>query len=194
MTKRTCSADGCGKDHKGRGYCRSHLLRFKKYGDPLTNFDPTVDPNETFAKHCGEPTETGCIEWQAALTNRGYGKFKSNQKTISAHRFSYEKHKGPIPEGFVVRHACDNPPCVNPDHLLVGTHRDNKMDAIVRNRVALGEEHGNSKLTEIEVAEIWQLLPHHTYADIARRYGVAYQTIGSIDKGETWAWLTGARR
>lgn len=191
---RLCSIAGCSAKHKGLGYCRSHLLRFKKYGDPLVNHDFTVDPSMTFANGLGAPTESGCIEWQKSKNSRGYGKFKTGGKTVSAHRFSYEAHNGPIPDGAVVRHACDNPPCVNPDHLLVGTHADNSMDAVTRNRVARGERDGNAKLTAADVTEIVKLLPHNARADIARMFNVSASTIDAIYYGRVWGWLTGRGR
>ena len=88
---------------------------------------------------------TDCWEWTAATNNIGYGMFRfDNYKMRTAHRVSYELHKGPIPQGKVVCHTCDNPKCVNPDHLWVGTLKDNAQDMVNKGRVAramLGKKH-----------------------------------------------------
>ena len=75
-----------------------------------------------------------CWLWKGATHERGYGEFWFNNKRCRAPRVSYELNKGPIPEGMIVRHSCDNPPCVNPAHLSLGTDKDNMQDALSRGR------------------------------------------------------------
>ena len=81
----------------------------------------------------------GCWGWKGNSNQRGYGQFRVGRKgpVLSAHRTSYEIHKGPISAGLIVRHTCDNPWCVNPDHLLAGTHKDNARDCTERGRRAV---------------------------------------------------------
>ena len=88
---------------------------------------------------------TGCWEWKRATNNIGYGMFRIKQGLMrTAHRVSYEIHKGMIPNGMVVCHTCDNPKCVNPDHLWVGTQKDNAQDMVAKGRTSramLGKKH-----------------------------------------------------
>lgn len=79
--------------------------------------------------------EAGCWLWTGGWTQKGYGEIKDRGKMVmSAHRFFYTKYKGTIPKGMCVCHKCDTPACVNPDHLFIGTHRDNAQDKISKGR------------------------------------------------------------
>lgn len=81
------------------------------------------------------PVDSGCWEWQGHRLPKGYGHFRGlTAKNVKAHRFAYELLVGPIPDGLRVLHRCDNPPCVNPVHLFLGTDKDNSDDKIAKGR------------------------------------------------------------
>lgn len=82
---------------------------------------------------------SGCWLWTGALIGGGYGAFFTDHQW-KAHRFSYQIHKGDIPDHLMVRHTCDQASCVNPDHLFLGTHQDNMDDKVRRNRQAKGRK------------------------------------------------------
>lgn len=131
-----------------------------------------------------------CWLWAAATDRDGYGIFRGSiaGKTYTkAHRFSYSLHTGEIiPDGMIAMHSCDNPRCVNPDHLSLGTNMDNMRDKIAkgRMRVAEGENGGHAVLTEKQVKAI--VLDPRPYAQIAADYGVKASTIGSIKQRKSW--------
>lgn len=102
----------------------------------------TVSEERFWSKTIPEPN-SGCWLWTAATTPRGYGVFHAGQGrgASRAHRIAYELTMGPVPDGLLVLHRCDNPSCVNPDHLYVGTHRDNADDREARSRSQIGDRH-----------------------------------------------------
>lgn len=132
--------------------------------------------------------ERGCWIWGASCLKGGYGKFTIHKKDLTSHRVSYMIHKGEIPLGFVVRHTCDNPKCVNPDHLLVGTRLDNvrDMDDRGRRRTPSGENHKNSKLTRENVIYIRQEYPLKSMEQLAKELGVCRGTVRDVVWGITW--------
>jgi predicted XRE-type DNA-binding protein len=132
-------------------------------------------------------TET-CWEWEGSKKPPwGYGHFFANNKTLVASRVSYELHKGEIPLGLSVCHRCDNPGCVNPDHLWVGSHSDNMEDMKVKGRATRGEDKQNSKLTKPIVVIIRNLhLQGISQGDIAECFGVLRPCINSVILGRRW--------
>ena len=112
-------------------------------------------------------------------------------KRVFLHRYIYELEHGPIPDGMVVRHKCDNPACINPDHLELGTVADNNRDARVRGRHRSGRPrgrmNGHNKLTEQQVLEIRH--SDLSLRQLAKIYGVSPITIHNIKHRKIWSWL-----
>lgn len=133
----------------------------------------------------------GCIEWTARRSPQGYGhvQLSKPRRTVRAHRWSWEIHNGAIPDGMMVLHRCDNPPCVNPEHLFIGTGSDNIRDRHNK-RIARGEAVPNATLTPEQVRVIKARLRDgdSTYA-IARDYGMVHNAIWQIKSGKTWGWV-----
>lgn len=129
-----------------------------------------------------------CWEWRGgALNADGYGEVKVRGRSVKVHRLSYQRAVGAIPRGKQVLHHCDNPSCINPEHLWVGTHWDNMRDMAQKGRTG-GVAAGHTVLTPKDVREIRSAyVPGKvTYAEIAERYGVSAGTIGRIVNRQTW--------
>lgn len=190
-----CEHTGCPRKHYAKGYCTKHVQRFNKHGTSELVVLSTEDRfKQKFEIHneLHERLGTPCWIWKAGMTLGGYGVFGTKRTT--AHRYSYELYIGKIPKGMVVRHRCDNPPCVNPEHLIVGTCKDNTQDSIRRGRHSRGETSGAFVLTEREVLEISDLINKQmTDSSISRQYNVNRQTVSNIRLGRSWSWLTKRR-
>lgn len=155
---------------------------------------------DNFDSHCIPVTESGCWIWMAGcLKKMGYGRFRVGNKLWLAHRFNYERFVEKIPEGLLCLHRCDVPSCVNPAHLFLGTHADNRADMMAKGRQPKpgypykwehprGEKQWNHKLTEDDVRKI--RLDTRRQAEIAKQFGVARETIRRIKSRFTWKHLT----
>lgn len=134
-----------------------------------------------------------CWIWCGARNNNGYGVFRVRGRNYLAHRYAYANDLDYPPKTFEVLHSCDNPRCVNPDHLRLGTHADNMRDSATKGRMSrthqvTGERHGMSKLTADQVAEIRRLRSSgQTHRAIGKQFGVSHAAIGYIVRGKSWA-------
>lgn len=139
-----------------------------------------------------------CWVWNGYRVPDGYGRVMLRRKIWMAHRLSWAMARGPIPDGLTVCHRCDNPPCVNPDHLFLGTNADNNADAHAKGRRAYqrgtfrpnglrGETHPHAKLSEDQVREI--RLARAVGEDalaLSGRYGVSRNQIYLIERRKSW--------
>lgn len=131
-----------------------------------------------------------CWNWKGWITRSGYGEARLFGQRCPAHRTAYELANGPIPDGLVVMHQCDNRACCNPAHLSLGTHADNMDDMFRKRRNAFGERQGHAKLTEDDVLQIRSLAGTMSLAKIGTRYGVTPQAVHLIVHGKNWRHVT----
>lgn len=146
---------------------------------PVERFWPKVRKTET------------CWLWTRQKNNRGYGCFSVHHRLFYAHRFSWTLAHGPIPQGLSVLHRCDTPACVNPEHLFLGTQKDNMQDCLRKQRMngawKAGERHRCAKLTEAAVRSI--LIDTRSCAKIAREHGISRGYVTNLKKRRIWKCL-----
>lgn len=109
---------------------------------PLDETAYSADARKRFWKKVIRGNPDDCWKWIGALTHDGYGRFGNNRKTVVAHRVAFRMEVGEIPEEMLVCHTCDNPPCCNPRHFVLGTQWDNTLDKMAKGRYATGERSG----------------------------------------------------
>ena len=126
----------------------------------------------------------GCWLWLASVNRKGYGQFGTRERCVLAHRFSFESFVSHIPDGMCVLHSCDNPRCVNPEHLFLGTKSDNNADMRAKGRHARGEATGTARLT-VEVVNAIRAASGPQSA-IARKFGTVQSTVSRIKAGRIW--------
>lgn len=190
MPRSICTVEGCDRFVNGHGFCVTHYDRWRKYGDPLKGRQLHAPPEERFWRFVTKGADDECWLFRAR-GNARYGRFQlqgRGGKHVGAHRFSYEMHHGPIPDGMVVMHKCDTPLCVNPGHLTVGTPKQNTRDMICKNRHARvapkGEASPWAVLTEDDVREI--RASSEKNAALAKRYGIGKTTLRAVRSRKTW--------
>lgn len=156
--------------------------------DTLTQDMPTLwwlDDPQRFWSWVEVAGDAECWLWTGGRGRREYGQITANKTTYRAHRCAWEIANGPIPDGLVVRHTCDNPPCVNPRHLLLGTFADNNRDKVERGRSLTGERHPLCKLSDLDVAIIRRKhAAGNTQVALSAEYGVRQGYISKLVTGK----------
>jgi len=193
MPRKVCAVAGCENLVNARGLCQAHQRRLELYGDPLVSIRGHAPPEERFWRRVDKGGD--CWLWTGSRNAAGYGRFQlagRGGKYVGPHRFSYEMVNGPVPDGMVVMHSCDNPSCVNPAHLSVGTHKDNTADMIAKGRKSSaapkGSANGKAKLTPDQVRFI--RASTLSQSATARALGVSHGAVRGVLTGRTWSHIT----
>jgi hypothetical protein len=159
----------------------------EKGGEPVRLISYQFQP-ET---HYVVDQSTGCWNWIRYKSKEGYGRVNREGRLWLAHRWAYKVAYGAAPDNLCVCHRCDNPACVNPDHLFLGTHRDNSIDRNRkgRNSPRTGSRNGRAKLTEEDVRQIRALYMagETTQVQLAEMFGIAQANISAAILRKTWA-------
>lgn len=184
-----CTCVRCGKSFSRKP------SQVRKYGGRFCSRECAVNENI-------EPLEQrfwrrvikkeGCWGWSGFCNFFGYGQISlPSGNATNAHRVSWELHYGTIPEGMWVLHRCDNPPCVNPEHLFLGTHEDNMRDMAQKNRSPKGESSPVSKLTDDIVREMRSLRAQGwSQQRIADKFGVSQPLVGMVCRRKIWSHVS----
>ena len=150
---------------------------------------PTFD-QELFEKAIPEPN-SGCWLWLLSCNPRGYGYVACprDKKVKRAHRYIWELQNGPIPAGLCLLHTCDVPSCVNPDHLVLGTHLENMEDMVRKGRSTAGERNPNARFSNEIIASIFTR-SDLSVEDLAETYSTTPSVVREIRKGKRWKHFT----
>jgi hypothetical protein len=190
-------AEGLSSDAMAElaGCSDTNILNWvRRYGIRRRPVGGRMPVSERFWSKVDVRGENECWEWQAA-NDWHYGHIRVGNKMEKAHRVAWRIACGEIPEGMCVLHRCDNPSCVNPAHLFLGTYADNNADMAMKGRHGdfRGERNGSSKLIRDQVLEIRCLAAQGKVSqrEIGEMFGVSKGAIGRILRHQTWAWLSG---
>jgi len=184
-----CLATECNRIYYAIGLCRIHYHRWRKRGSLDCRI--VINNIQEKLKYYSKINENGCWEWQRAKIHNGYGRVyvKHKNKDELTHRASWEAFVGEIKEGMQINHKCHNRACINPDHLYLGTQKENVRDMLLagRGNVPKGSDCINSKLTEDKVKLIKKMLNEGKRScDIAIQFNISRSTIWNIKYGKTW--------
>ncbi|CAB4177895.1 HNH nuclease [uncultured Caudovirales phage] len=149
---------------------------------------PRIPLSDKIERNIVRIPESGCWIWMSSLNPGGYGKTGLGRGScLSAHRVSYENKYGAIPKNKLALHTCDITCCVNPDHIFIGTQKDNMIDKVKKNRQAKGEKHGQHKLTEMQAIEI--KFSAKSSIELSKEFDCSITAIRQIKSGLNWKHL-----
>lgn len=184
-----CSVEGCGKEYEARGLCQTHYMQLRRKNPDMPLRYQYGPVEERISSHFTRGSDHECWVWTKLKNRAGYGMISTQVGMALGHRVMWEMaNSQKIPPKMVVMHTCDNPACVNPAHLRLGTQLENLKDMQAKRRHvvphARGEDHHDARLTEAKVRHIRSC--NESNYDLADKYGVSPSTIGKIRRRVTW--------
>lgn len=187
----------CGKPARTKGYCNAHYTRLRRHGDPLGGRTSPGEPIRFVHEVALHHTGGGCLKWPFGKNKDGYGQLWIDGKLAVASRYVCKLVRGapPTPD-HEAAHSCGkgHEACIAPGHMSWKTNVENQSDRLEHGTHTRGERSVHAKLTQATVIEILTMKGIESQRVIAARFGVAPQTVSSIQRGKSWAWVEGARR
>ena len=175
----TCTVDGCSEPMCAREMCSRHYKQFNKRGVAKPGLVGKHGPVEERFWHFVDKKSSGeCWNWKGSLDKDGYGSLRTPTTQVRAHRVSFQIHNSQSIDGLIVRHLCNNPSCVNPDHLAAGTQTDNMKDREIAKNVPRNEKHHNCKFSDEIIAKV--VLAEGTSKDVAEMFGMSASQVRNI--------------
>lgn len=189
----TCSVPECDCKAVAKSFCPLHYNRWKRHGDPtvaqgMCPRDASVSERLAIVLDRSAGPD-GCWPFTGGVNQTGYGRMQIRGITKGVHVWAFEEVHGPVPDGLMVLHSCDNRLCGNPAHLRAGTHDENMTDKVIRNRQwrASGTLNANHVLSEAQVIEIRTLAKDGTpRAELAAHFNVSRSAIDLIVTNKRW--------
>lgn len=192
MDSRICIVDGCGKEHHAKGFCKSHYLRNRRHGDPLSGGTYLGEPWEWLNKSLKIVTED-CIYWPYGTNGAGYAAVMVDGKYTLVHRIVCSLVNGdPADDKQLALHSCHGGKlgCINGKHLRWGTNQENSDDMVTAGRSLKGISRPFKRLKPSDVRLIRARLSNgEKKVSIARSFGVTSLSIRNIEKGKSWSRL-----
>lgn len=196
---KVCIVEGCSNPHKSRGLCDNHYAYWKRTGVIGQRRIKSLEERlwARVDKSAGLGPHGDCWEWRGYVHPTGYGQISVDNKrgnTTNTNRAAYMVAKGDIPNGLWVLHTCDNRLCCNPDHLWLGTPKENTQDMIAKGRrrkadtVSRGEDVSLAKLTE-DMVRAMRAEPPMTFKALGEKYGVTAATANKVILRRTWTHI-----
>src|SRR5690625_5211179 len=180
-----CQVDECERPRLCRGFCRTHYERWRKHGDPTVSITRTgMAEVDRFWDQVDRRSDGECWPWLGSVDQGGYGVFSVRRQATRAHRYAVVLAGRALLASEVVMHSCDNPPCVNPAHLHIGTQADNIADKMAkgRHRALVGVQSHRAKLSDADVRKIRELCERGeiSQARIGEMYGIGQDQVSRI--------------
>jgi hypothetical protein len=172
----------CEKPVHAKGLCKDHYQQAWRTGSPeIVRRNPHGTPEERFWRYVEKKGLDECWLWTGQVDKDGYGWLRLGKSMVRAHRFSFVLHGGVLAEDQLLRHKCNTPGCVNPRHVIPGSHDANMKDRLEAGHYATGQDHPAAKFSDEIVEQVRGA--SGTYEEISKRFGISISQVGNIKRG-----------